>query len=63
MSFDPLQKLAQTGHAVDMLSEEQRAALSTLTEHEIDVLTSVEARLASVGGEVEGQDFNIFRVG
>jgi hypothetical protein len=63
MSFDPLQKLADTGHAVDLLSEDQKAALSTLTEHEIDVLTSVETRLAHVGGEVEGQDFILFRVG
>jgi hypothetical protein len=63
MAFDPLRKLADAGNSVDMLSDAQKAAFGQLTEHEVDVITSVQAKLASVGAEVEGQDINIVRIG
>jgi hypothetical protein len=63
MAFDPMQRLAEAGTPVDLLTDEQRAVVSQLTAHEVDVLTSVKARLESAGGgEVEGQDVNIFRI-
>ncbi|WP_052681700.1 aroma-sacti cluster domain-containing protein [Saccharothrix sp. ST-888] len=63
MAFDPIRKLAEAGNAVDMLTEEQKAAFSKLTEHEVEVLTSVQAKLAVVSAEVEGQDINLVRIG
>jgi hypothetical protein len=64
MAFDPIQKLAEAGNPVDLLTAEQRAVVASLTEHEVEVLNSVKARLDAVGGgEVEGQDVNIFRIG
>ena len=63
MPFDALQKLADAGNPVDMLTEDQKAAFSELTEHEVDVITSVQAKLATVSAEVEGQDNNILRIG
>lgn len=63
MAFDALQKLAEAGNPVDMLTDEQKTAFASLTEHEIEVITSVQAKLAGVSAEVEGQDFNIVRIG
>ena len=64
MAFDALQALAAAGNPVDLLTDEQKAAVSGLTEHEVETLTSIQARLNAVGGgEVEAQDINIFRVG
>jgi hypothetical protein len=62
MPFNALEALAAAGNPVDLLDDEKKAALSELSEQEVQVLTSIQARLASVGGaEVEGQDVNIFR--
>jgi hypothetical protein len=63
MAFDPLQKLAEAGNPIDMLTDTQKAAFAELTEHEVDVITSVQAKLAHASAEVEGQDFNIVRIG
>jgi hypothetical protein len=64
MAFDPIQKLADGGNAVDLLTDSQREVVAELTEHEVDVINSVKARLSVAGGgEVEGQDVNIFRIG
>lgn len=60
MAFDPIQRLAEAGTQTDLLTNEQRQVLSTLTEHEVEVLTSVEARLAAAGGEVEGHNASVF---
>ncbi|WP_037600936.1 aroma-sacti cluster domain-containing protein, partial [Streptacidiphilus rugosus] len=64
MAFDALSKLASAGNAVDLLTVEQQAVVAQLSEEEVAVLTSVQARLNAVGGgEVEGQDVVIFRIG
>ncbi|WP_328901994.1 MULTISPECIES: aroma-sacti cluster domain-containing protein [unclassified Streptomyces] len=63
MAFDPIRKLSEAGNSVDMLTDEQKAAFSSLTEHEVEVLTSVQAKLATASAEVEGQDVNIIRIG
>jgi hypothetical protein len=64
MAFDAMQQLADAGNPVDLLTGEQREIVSQLSEHEVEVLNSVKARLDAVGGgEVEGQDVNIFRFG
>lgn len=55
MAFDPIKRLAEAGTPTDLLTDEQRAVLSTLTEHEVAVLTSVKARLEAAGGDVQGQ--------
>lgn len=62
MAFDAMAALAAAGNNVDLLTDEQRAVVDALTEEEVTILTSVQARLQAVGaGEVEGQDVNIFR--
>ena len=58
MAFDPLQKLAESGTPIDLLTDEQRAVLSSLSEYEVGVIASVQARLEAAGGEVEGQGVN-----
>jgi hypothetical protein len=63
MAFDPLRQLADAGNPVDMLTNEQKAAFGQLTEEEVRVITSVQAKLSAVSAEVEGQDFNILRIG
>jgi len=64
MAFDALKMLEEAGNPVDLLSDEQRNVLAGLTETEVRVITSVKARLDAVsGGEVEGQDINIFTIG
>ena len=63
MAFDPIRKLAEAGNSVDVLTDGQRAAFSQLSEHEVEVLTSVQAKLSAVSADVEGQDINIIRIG
>jgi len=64
MAFDPLWALADAGNPVDLLTEEQRAVVASLSEHEVTVLVSVQQRLRAVsGGEVEGQDVNVLQIG
>lgn len=63
MAFDPIQKLAEAGNPVELLTEGQRGVLSTLSEKEVEVITAVKARLEAAGGDVEGQDVNLnFRI-
>ncbi|MFC5911355.1 aroma-sacti cluster domain-containing protein [Streptacidiphilus monticola] len=64
MAFDALSKLASAGNAVDLLTAEQQAVVAELSEEEVEVITTLQARLSAVGGgEVEGQDVVIFRIG
>ncbi|MFC1411291.1 aroma-sacti cluster domain-containing protein [Streptacidiphilus sp. N1-12] len=64
MAFDALEKLAEAGNQVDLLTPEQQDVVSQLTEEEVTILTSVQAKMNAVAGEdVEGQDVNIFRIG
>ena len=60
MAFDPIQRLAEAGTPTEALTNAQRIVLSTLSEYEVEVLVSVNARLNAAGGEVEGQDASIF---
>ncbi len=51
--WDPLAELRAAGFAVEVLSDEQREVLSTLTEEELVVLTDVRQRLTDSAPEVE----------
>jgi DNA-binding CsgD family transcriptional regulator len=58
-SFDALEALKEAGEPVNLLSDGQRAVLASLTEHEVQVLLSVQQRLQTVRGEVEGQELKL----
>jgi hypothetical protein len=60
MSFDPLAALREAGSPIDQLSEAQRAVLSSLGEHEVAVLVSVQQRLREAqDGDLEGHDMKM----
>lgn len=59
MPFDPLEALREAGQPVDLLSRHQREILATLTEHEVDVLLSIQHRLSEAEPEVEGQELKL----
>jgi hypothetical protein len=46
MPFDPLEALREAGQPVDLLSRRQRETLAALTEHEVEVLLSIQRRLS-----------------
>jgi hypothetical protein len=50
---DPIQALRNAGVPVDNIPEEQRAALSELSEQEINTLLDIRRRVED-SGEVEG---------
>jgi hypothetical protein len=56
MPFDPLEALREAGQPVDLLSRRQREILAALTEHEVEVLLSIQRRLSEAESEVEGQE-------
>jgi DNA-binding CsgD family transcriptional regulator len=59
MPFDPLDTLRQEGQPVDLLTSRQREILATLTQHEVEVLLSVQRRLSEAEPEVEGQELKL----
>lgn len=59
MPFDALEALREAGQPIDLLSGSQRDVLATLTEHEVDVLLSIQRRLSEVEPEVEGQEMKL----
>jgi DNA-binding CsgD family transcriptional regulator len=59
MPFDALEALRQAGQPIDLLSGSQREVLAALTEHEVDVLLSIQRRLSEVEPEVEGQEMKL----
>ena len=60
MTFDALAALRQAGNPVELLTAEQQAVLSRLTEEEVAVLNSVKERLDAVSdAEVEGHSSTI----
>jgi hypothetical protein len=46
---DAMSELRSAGFAIDKLPEEQQRVLSSLTDEEVRVLTSVKGRLESAG--------------
>jgi hypothetical protein len=48
-----LERLETAGFAVDALNDEQRAVLSALSPHELEVLVDIKGRLDEVGPEVQ----------
>ncbi|MFC8716446.1 aroma-sacti cluster domain-containing protein [Kitasatospora sp. NPDC057198] len=50
-----LDVLRNAGANLDALSDAERGVLASLSEGEISVITSVQARLNAVAAEVEGQ--------
>lgn len=59
MATDSLQRFRDAGTAVDNLNDEQRAVLRSLNDNEVEVLTSVQARLAAAGDDVEAQGIGL----
>ena len=59
MSFDAITALREAGQPVDLLTHDQRQVLSALTEHEVEVLVSVQQRLRAAQPEVEGQELKL----
>jgi DNA-binding CsgD family transcriptional regulator len=59
MPFDALEALKEAGQPVDLLSTGQREVLATLTEHEVEVLVSIQQRLSLVDTEVDGQELKL----
>lgn len=60
MSFDAIESLRSAGVPVEVLSEEQRSIISSLSESEVGTLSSIQSRLNAATGDVEGQHtFNI----
>lgn len=60
MSFDPIESLRTAGVPVEVLSEEQRSILSSLSESEVSTLSNIQSRLNAASGDVEGQNnFNV----
>ncbi|GAA5194514.1 hypothetical protein GCM10023322_59110 [Rugosimonospora acidiphila] len=58
-SFDALEALKEAGQPIDLLSEGQREVVASLTEHEVQVLLSVQQRLRAAQAEVEGQELKL----
>ena len=56
MSTDSLEILRQAGAPVDKLPEAQRAVFEGLSEHEVEVLASLQAKLNEAASDVEGQE-------
>jgi DNA-binding CsgD family transcriptional regulator len=59
MSFDAIKTLREAGQPIDLLSSGQREVLAALTEHEVDVLLSIQRRLGEVEQDVEGQEMKL----
>jgi DNA-binding CsgD family transcriptional regulator len=59
MSFDAIKTLREAGQPIDLLSSSQREVLAALTEHEVDVLLSIQRRLGEVEPDVEGQEMKL----
>lgn len=59
MSYDAITALREAGQPVDLLTDGQRQVLSSLSEHEVDVLVTVQRRLSAVQSEVEGQELKL----
>jgi hypothetical protein len=55
VSFDPIESLRSAGVPVEVLNEEQRSVLTSLSESEVSTLASIQSRLTMAGGDVEGQ--------
>jgi hypothetical protein len=59
MPFDAITALREAGQPVDLLTDGQRQVLSALTEHEVEVLVTVQRRLRAAQPEVEGQELKL----
>jgi len=59
MSFDAITALREAGQPVELLTDAQRQALSTLTEDEVQVLVKVQQRLRATQPDVEGQELKL----
>lgn len=59
MPFDAITALREAGQPVDLLTDGQRRVLSALTEHEVEVLVTVQRRLRAAQPEVEGQELKL----
>lgn len=55
MSFDPIESLRSAGVPVEVLNEEQRSVLTSLSESEVSTLSTIQSRLNAAAGDVEGQ--------
>jgi N-acetylmuramic acid 6-phosphate (MurNAc-6-P) etherase len=54
MASSTLERLRNSGMAVDDLSAEEKRVFEALNEDEAEVILSVQQRLQAVAGEVEG---------
>lgn len=54
--FDPIEALREAGQPVDLLSRRQREVLAALTEHEVEVLLSIQRLLNRAETKAEGQE-------
>lgn len=59
MFFDALKALEEGGQPIELLSSSQRAVLASLTEHEVDVLLSIQQRMHEARGDVEAQELKL----
>jgi hypothetical protein len=60
VSFDAIESLRTAGVPVEVLNDEQRSILSSLSESEVSTLSTIQTRLNAATGDVEGQHtFNI----
>jgi DNA-binding CsgD family transcriptional regulator len=59
MSFDALAALREAGQPIDLLSSSQCGVLAGLTEHEVEVLLSIQRRLSEVEPDFEGQEMKL----
>jgi hypothetical protein len=53
MSFDAISALREGGAPVDLLSDEQRGVLATLSPEEAEVIVSVNQRFAAIEEETD----------
>jgi DNA-binding CsgD family transcriptional regulator len=59
MSFNALEALRAAGQPIDLLSSSQCGVLAELTEHEVEVLLSIQRRLSEVEPDIEGQELKL----
>jgi hypothetical protein len=59
MPFDALEALREAGQPIDLLSSSQCGVLAGLTEHEVEVLLSIQRRLSEVEPDFEGQEMKL----
>lgn len=53
---DSLEALRRAGAPVDLLPEAYRQVFAELSQHEVEVVSSVQTRLNAAGGDVEAQE-------